>query len=231
MQGMIYDHTCVPRRAGLRKETIMPDKAKFWDKTAEKYSRQPIAQQKAYEIKLDLTREYFTPDSQVLEFGCGTGSTAILHAPYVKHIDAIDVSSEMIRIARAKLEPEGIQNVTFEVADMDGYRPAPEAYDAVLGLNIVHLVDDRMKVMKEVYKTLKPGGHFISSTMCLREKLMFRLMEPLFPIMHTLGQWPRVYRFTAKRLQADIESIGFKTVHYWQPGNGPVLFIVGQKPE
>jgi len=88
-----------------------------------------------------------------------------------------------------------------------------------------------MAAMTQVYQALKPGGYFVSSTMCLREKLMFRLMEPLFPIMHGLGQWPRVFRMTAKRLQSDIESCGFKTVHYWQPGNGPVLFIVGQKPD
>ncbi|MEO0548622.1 MAG: class I SAM-dependent methyltransferase [Pseudomonadota bacterium] len=209
----------------------MPDKAKFWDKTAEKYSRQPIAQQKAYKIKLDLTREYFTPESNVLEFGCGTGSTAILHAPFVKHIHATDVSPEMIRIAKAKLEPEGVTNVTFEVADMDGYSGPAETYDAVMGMNIIHLVDDRMAVMEEVYRLLKPGGHFISSTMCLREKLMFQLMEPLFPVMHTFGNWPHVRRFNAKRLISDVESVGFKTVHQWQPGNGPVLFLVGQKPD
>lgn len=208
----------------------MSDKAKFWDGTAEKYAKQPIANQKAYEIKLDLTREYFTPESKVLEFGCGTGSTAILHAPFVKRIDAIDVSPEMIRIAREKLAPEGIKNVRFEVADMDGFQIQPSSCDAILGLNILHLLDNRMAAMAQVYEALKPGGYFVSSTMCLREKLMFRLMEPLFPIMHTLGQWPRVRRFTAKQLQRDIEEIGFKTVHYWQPGNGAVLFIVGQKP-
>lgn len=209
----------------------MPDKAKVWDRMAEKYSRQPIANQKAYEIKLDLTREYFTPESRVLEFGCGTGSTAILHAPYVAHIDAIDVSSEMIRIARDKLGPEGIENVSFQVADMDSYKAEPESYDAALGLNILHLLDDRMSAMREVYKALKPGGYFISSTACIREKWFLCLLEPLFPIMHAIGQWPRVFRFNAKRLQQDIESVGFKTVHYWQPGNGPILFIVGQKPE
>jgi len=209
----------------------MPDKAKFWDGTAEKYSKQPIANQKAYEIKLDLTREYFTPDSQVLEFGCGTGSTAILHAPFVKHIDAIDVSPEMIRIAQDKLGPSGIQNVTFRVADMDGFQATPESYDAVLGLNILHLLDDRMAAMREVYKALKPGGHFVSSTACLREKLLFTLMDPLFPLMHALGQWPKVYRLSAARLQRDMEEIGFKTVHYWQPDNGMAVFMVGQKPE
>ncbi len=209
----------------------MPDKAKFWDKIAEKYSKQPIANQKAYEIKLDLTREYFTPDSKVLEFGCGTGSTAILHAPFVKHIDALDVSPEMIRIARDKIAPAEVTNVAFSVADMDSFQAQPGSYDAALGLNILHLLDNRMAAMGRVYEALKPGGYFISSTACIREKWYMRLLDPMFPLMNMFGQWPRVSRMTAKQLQADIESIGFKTVHYWQPGGGMVLFMVGQKPE
>ena len=209
----------------------MPDKAKFWDKIAEKYSKQPIANQKAYEIKLDLTREYFTPDSKVLEFGCGTGSTAILHAPFVRHIDALDVSPEMIRIARDKIAPAEVTNVAFSVADMDSFQAQPESYDAALGLNILHLLDNRMAAMGRVYEALKPGGYFISSTACIREKWYMRLLDPMFPLMNMFGQWPRVSRMTAKQLQADIESIGFKTVHYWQPGGGMVLFMVGQKPE
>ncbi|MHA7856976.1 MAG: class I SAM-dependent DNA methyltransferase [Henriciella sp.] len=209
----------------------MPDKAKFWDKIAEKYSKQPIANQKAYEIKLDLTREYFTPDSKVLEFGCGTGSTAILHAPFVRHIDALDVSPEMIRIARDKIAPAEVTNVAFSVADMDSFQAQPGSYDAALGLNILHLLDNRMAAMGRVYEALKPGGYFISSTACIREKWYMRLLDPMFPLMNMFGQWPRVSRMTAKQLQADIESIGFKTVHYWQPGGGMVLFMVGQKPE
>lgn len=209
----------------------MPDKAKFWDKIAEKYSKQPIANQKAYEIKLDLTREYFTPDSKVLEFGCGTGSTAILHAPFVKHIDALDVSPEMIRIAHDKIAPAGVTNVAFSVADMDSFQAQPGSYDAALGLNVLHLLDNRMAAMGRVYEALKPGGYFISSTACIREKWYMRLLDPMFPLMNMFGQWPRVSRMTAKQLQADIESIGFKTVHYWQPGGGMVLFMVGQKSE
>ena len=208
----------------------MPDKAKFWDKTAEKYSRQPIANQEAYEVKLDLMREYFTPDTKLLEFGCGTGSTAILNAPYVKQIDAIDVSPEMIAIARGKLADEQIDNVRFEVADMDGYAVAAEQYDAALGMNIIHLLDDPQAALAAVYAALKPGGHFISSTFCLREKLKFRMMAPLFGIMQSLGQWPRVNRVSVGQLQNQIEAAGFKTVHVWQPDNGSVLFHVGQKP-
>ena len=63
-----------------------------------------MADQAAYERKLAITRECLNPDAQVLELGCGTGSTAIAHAPYVRHIRATDVSSRMIEIARSKAE-------------------------------------------------------------------------------------------------------------------------------
>ena len=68
----------------------MDQSTRFWDKIAERYSKQPVADESAYQKKLKVTREHFRPDMEVLEFGCGTGSTAIAHAPYVKHIQAID---------------------------------------------------------------------------------------------------------------------------------------------
>lgn len=37
---------------------------------------------------------------EVLEFGCGTGTTALAHAAYVRHILAIDIADRMIEIAR-----------------------------------------------------------------------------------------------------------------------------------
>ena len=43
--------------------------AKFWDKTAEKYSKQPIADEAAYQKKLQVTQQYLKPNMEVLEFG------------------------------------------------------------------------------------------------------------------------------------------------------------------
>ena len=80
----------------------MPTPAKFWDRVAERYSRQPIADEAAYQKKLEVTRQYFKPDMEVLELGCGTGSTAIKHAPFVRHIRAVDISSKMIEIAEER---------------------------------------------------------------------------------------------------------------------------------
>ena len=66
----------------------MTAQSSFWDKIADKYAKRPVADETAYETKLAKTREYLTPDTQVFEFGCGSGTTAIKHAPYVKHIQA-----------------------------------------------------------------------------------------------------------------------------------------------
>ena len=74
----------------------MRQPSKFWDKRAEGYSKSPVADEESYQKKLQVTREYLKPDMEILEFGCGTGSTAITHAPCVKHIRAIDVSSKML---------------------------------------------------------------------------------------------------------------------------------------
>ena len=99
-----------------RSDVEMSRSTKFWDRIAKRYSKQPIADEQAYQKKLAVTREYFRPEMQVLEFGCGTGSTAIAHAPYVKHIHASDISSKMIAIAKQKALAAGVENVTFEQA-------------------------------------------------------------------------------------------------------------------
>ena len=89
----------------------MHQRSNFWDKHAERYSKRPVADEESYQKKLQVTRDYLQPGMEVLEFGCGTGSTAITHAPYVKHIEAIDVSSKMIEIAQGKADV----SIGFEV--------------------------------------------------------------------------------------------------------------------
>jgi ubiquinone/menaquinone biosynthesis C-methylase UbiE len=80
----------------------MPSDAKFWNDLAPKYAAQPVANPPAFERKKAITREHLRPDSTVLELGCGTGSLALEMAGFASHIHALDISAEMLRIARAK---------------------------------------------------------------------------------------------------------------------------------
>lgn len=95
----------------------MNPSSRFWDRIAERYSKRPVADEASYQKKLAVTRTYLRPEMKVLEFGCGTGSTAITHSPFVKHIRAIDISSKMLEIARGKATRGGVGNVTFEQED------------------------------------------------------------------------------------------------------------------
>ena len=207
----------------------MTQTSKFWDKIAERYSKRPIADEAAYQKKLQVTREYFQPDMEVLEFGCGTGSTAIAHAPYVKHIQAIDISSKMIEISRGKADAGNVKNVTFRQAAIDELSMPDQTFDAILGLSILHLVENKEDVISKVHNMLKPGGIFVSSTACLGDTMMF--FKVIAPIGKFFGLMPLVKVFTTKELEDSLTDTGFEIDHQWKPGKGKAVFIVAKKAE
>lgn len=208
--------------------TGMDRNRRFWNGTAGKYSRQPIADEAAYRHKLEKTREFLTPQSNVLEFGCGTGSTAILHAPHVRHILATDMSDEMIRIARERAAEAGVENLTFRRSGFDELDCAPESFDAVLGMSILHLLDDHAPAIARIRELLKPGGVFISSTVCLGDRMWF--MIPIIPIARLVGLFPLVRVFTRDALRRSVRDAGFEIEYDWQPEKSQVLFLVARKP-
>ncbi|NEP14084.1 MAG: class I SAM-dependent methyltransferase [Symploca sp. SIO2C1] len=206
----------------------MNHSTKFWEKIAKRYSEQPIADEAAYQKKLQVTREYFQPNMEVLEFGCGTGSTAITHAPYVKHIHAIDISSNMIKIAQGKAEAQNITNVTFEQLSIDELNVSDRTLDVVLGLSILHLLENKEEVITKVYQMLKPGGIFVTSTMCLGDNMKwFKLIAPIGKFF---GLMPLVKVFTVKELEASLTNSSFAIDYQWQPSQDKAVFIVAKKP-
>ncbi len=223
--GMLqHSGASAPPRAGEKYRA-----AKFWDWIARRYARTPIADEASYQKKLRVTQGYLRPGSEVLEFGCGTGSTALIHAPLVKHIHAIDISSRMIEIARSKADTGKIANVTFDQATLDDLDAPEQSFDAVLGLNILHLLEDRDAAIAKVYKLLAPGGVFISSTACIGDFMSwFRFIAPIGRLS---GSLPQVKVFTSKQLAASLVNAGFEIGYRWQPpARSAAVFIAAKKP-
>jgi ubiquinone/menaquinone biosynthesis C-methylase UbiE len=173
-------------------------KATFWNLIARRYAKNAIADQETYRKKLAITREYLTPESEVLEFGCGTGGTALLHAPFVKHILATDVAAKMITIAQERLRQTDIDNVTFEQADMDYLQAEPSSFDVILGLNILHLLDNVDATLHNINRLLRPEGVFISSTACLAGK--YRAVRAIGRVFRLLGLFPHLEAFSENQL-------------------------------
>ncbi|WLQ16238.1 class I SAM-dependent methyltransferase [Hahella aquimaris] len=201
---------------------------RFWDKAAERYARRPVADVGAYEKKLAVTQQFLGADMRVLEFGCGTGSTAIVLAPQVAEYLATDASSKMIDIARAKLSDKPIPGLKFDVATLDDYRGQSEIYDAILGLNILHLLRDPDHAIQQVYGLLKPGGVFISNTACLSDTRPYlRLITPVGKLLRLM---PYVKFLSRKGLETSMERAGFEIDYKWIPETTKdVYFMVARK--
>jgi ubiquinone/menaquinone biosynthesis C-methylase UbiE len=171
--------------------------------------------------------KYWSSAVEVLEFGCGTGSTAIAHAPYVRHIRVTDISSKMIEIAQGKARAANVNNVTFEAAAIGDLDISDQSLDAVLGLSILHLLEDKDDIIDRVYHMLKPGGVFVTSTPCVGDNMKF--FKFIGPIGRFLRLLPLIKVFTKKELEDSITNAGFEIDHSWQPGRGKAVFIVAKK--
>lgn len=212
----------------MRRDT---DDHRFWDRVARKYAAEPIKDMGGYERTLQRTRELLDRSAVVLEIGCGTGTTALSLAPRVARLVGIDVSGEMIAIAREKAVAQGCGNAAFEVAPADRVMGADGAFDAVLAFNVLHLISDRTAAMQRAASALKPGGLFISKTPCLAE--MNPLLRIAVPAARLVGKAPHVAFFSAAALEQEIESAGFAVIERARHGSGrkdPRIFIVARAP-
>ncbi|MEX0962900.1 MAG: class I SAM-dependent methyltransferase [Pseudohongiellaceae bacterium] len=205
----------------------MVETAEFWDKMAEKYSKSPIRDEKTYNEKLEVTRRYFNPDSKVFEFGCGTGTTAINHAPYVQYILATDISTNMIAIAREKASSANIGNVEFRAETLNECAQAKGSFDVVMAHNILHLIQDPQTAINTAYELLKPGGAFVTSTACLGEGLPhWRILLFLGKIF---GKVPFVNVLKRKQLEQYFSNAGFELDLEWHR-HKVSAFIILKKP-
>ena len=199
----------------------------FWTRIADKYAASPVRDMDAYEATLARVRSYLSKEDCVLEVGCGTGTTATKLAASVAHYTATDFSEGMIRIAKQRTEP--FQNISVLQADATDSDLWANGYEAVMAFSLLHLVDDIDETLKSIHRMVKPGGYFISKTVCLTGK--FGLLRAVLPVMYAFGKAPRKVSFFAPAfVEARIEAAGFRIVETGNYPASPIArFIVAQK--
>lgn len=206
----------------------------FWDKIARKYAAQPVRDPSAYETTLARTRAYLHANDTVLELGCGTGTTALTLAGDVAQVVASDFSPEMTRIGAEKAAAQGIENVQF-VTGAAGSELAPDGpLDAVLAFNLLHLLPDLDTTLTQVQSSLKPGGYFISKTVCLAEKswtlrVLVSLVRAFMALRHRCPP-PHVAFLKIGELEARLKASGFEILETGDyPASPPNHFVVARK--
>ena len=206
---------------------------KFWDKQAEKYDYSERQFDSVFKEIILRTKNHLATDDKVLDFGCATGTKTIELADSVKHIYGLDISSEMVNEANMKIKERTLKNITFTQGDIFDKNFKIASFDKIISYGVIHLLNNSDKVIRRLHDLLKPGGLFISSTACLKDKMAFknRLEFNAFLLIKKLGIFPlHLNMFKPEKVEEIITNQGFQIVKAETIFHGiTISFIIAKK--
>ncbi len=97
----------------------------------------------------------------LLDIGCGNGAYTGAMAPGFRHVDAIDVEPERLEVFRAH---NNLPNTRIHQMSADNMEFADDSFNAITAIEVLEHVVDTAGVLREVFRTLKPGGWFALTT-------------------------------------------------------------------
>jgi ubiquinone/menaquinone biosynthesis C-methylase UbiE len=217
----------------MQLSTMTAKAQQFWDEHASQFD----AKEKDFEVltrqTLARTKKYLDPGDTVLDFGCATGSITLALAPSVKSLLGLDFSAEMIKEAVKKREAANQTNCSFTRGTIFNEEPEDASFDKIVSFSVIHLLEDSEAATRRIYELLKPGGLFISTTACFREKKSLRKMLEVRKIRRQIkrGTFPLYLNmFKLADVEHMIEARNFQVIESEKIFTGITFcFIVARK--
>jgi len=181
--------------------------------------------------KMDWVISQFNDTDTTLEVGCGTGIYSALIANKVKKLIATDMSSEMLALARTKLN----QYDNVEVRREDCYAISYEdnTFDSILLANLIHIVTDPPSVLKEIRRVLKKDGRVIIVSYTFYGLSFIQKIIATFHYIKSFGLPPSSGKmFSPADLSKIAEDAGFSVRESKLSGDKlKTVCLVGIKPD
>lgn len=116
----------------------------------------------------------------VLDLGSGAGNDCFVaraEAGATGKVIGVDFTPKMLHLARQNADQLGYNNVEFRHGDIDDLPITDNSVDVTVSNCVLNLVPDKAQVFKEIFRTLRPGGHFSISDVVLEGELPQKLKE------------------------------------------------------
>ncbi|MFI4988826.1 MAG: ArsR/SmtB family transcription factor [Alphaproteobacteria bacterium] len=131
------------------------ENAARWDRIRSLYIDEALVEKALLELlPLEGVRDF-------VDVGTGTGRILELVAPRAGRAVGIDLSREMLSVARAHIEKAGLRNVTVRHGDMYQLPWPTASFDAATLHQVLHFADDPASAIAEVARILRPGGTLV----------------------------------------------------------------------
>jgi ubiquinone/menaquinone biosynthesis C-methylase UbiE len=152
---------------------------------SEDYSRLPgYVAEADYGLGCGLPTETaaLRPGDTVLDLGSGAGNDAFVARAIVGEsgrVIGVDMTAAMIAKARANAAKLGYVNVEFRLGEIEHLPVERDSVDVVVSNCVLNLVPDKRQAFAEVFRVLKPGGHFSISDIVVEGELPAALRQSL----------------------------------------------------
>ena len=101
------------------------------------------------------------PFRSLLDLGTGTGRMLELFGPQVERGLGLDLSLDMLLLARDRLERAGLKHCSVRQGDLYDLPIANDSFDVVILHQVLHFLDDGGRAIKEAARVLRPGGRLV----------------------------------------------------------------------